>query len=81
MQGRTKDEQFMIKLYEVAKESGSPYNIKDSYAIGALLGISDKVVRPMIALLAQANFIKKSGETGIFLTPRGEELVKSLLEE
>lgn len=76
----TKDERFLIKLYEEAKASGSPYNCKDQLAIGSAIGLSEKVVVPMVNLLAQANFVKKVGERGISLTTRGEDLVKSILK-
>lgn len=80
MQGRTKDELYLIKLYELAKASGSPANRKDAYVVGKVLGLTEKVVKPMIDLLARANFIKKVEEKDIALTPHGLKLVMQLLE-
>ncbi|MDR3623668.1 MAG: hypothetical protein P4L16_00825 [Chlamydiales bacterium] len=79
MNGRTKEEHYILKLYELAKKSGSQLNSKDCFAVGSELGLSEKVVKPIVNILTQANFIKKTGEKSIALTSRGEELVKNLL--
>jgi Mn-dependent DtxR family transcriptional regulator len=77
----TKDEKYLIKLYEEAKKSGNPTNHKDRYKIGEMLGLSDKVVNGMMNGFVQANFVKKIEERGVQLTPHGVKLVLALLDE
>lgn len=77
-QSRTKDESFMIRLYEESfrlPHSKEPLN---RYTIGQLVGLQPKAVDTICNLLAQANFIKKQGKSEITITPHGIKLVKSL---
>lgn len=76
---RTKDEYFMIALYEMAKESGDLETPFDRYAVGDRGGVTPKAVNAIAKLLIQANFIKKSSETDIYLTPHGCKLVETQL--
>ena len=76
----TKDESFMIALYEAALKTGDSGTPVDRYAVGEVAGMHPKGVDATCKLLVQANFIKKSSETDIYLTPHGEKLVLSLLE-
>lgn len=77
----TKDEHFVIALYEAAKASGEIDTSFDKYAIGEMAKINPKAVDAICKLLIQANFIKKRGELEIYLTSHGEKLALSLLEE
>lgn len=77
----TKEERYILKLYEMATKSGAAQNMKDCYKVGEALGFSDKVVNALINILAQANFVKKIDDRGIHLTHRGVELAKRLQQE
>lgn len=77
----TKDEKYIILLYQEALKGGNPQNLKDRYKIGELLGLSDKVVKGMLNGLVEANFVKKVDERGIVLTANGVRLAESLLDE
>lgn len=76
----TKDENFIIALYEVALKTGDVQTPVDKYAVGEIAGMHSRGVDATCKLLVQANFIKKSGESDIYLTPHGEKLVLSLLD-
>lgn len=76
----TKDEKYMICLYEAASKAGDIEKEFDRYEIGQLAGLHQRAVDAICKLLVQANFIKKSSELEIYLTPHGEKLVKSLLK-
>lgn len=76
---RTKDEKFLIALYESAIEKNevdAPFN---RYTIGTKIGLHPKGVDTICVLLLQANFIKKGEDKDVYLTPHGERLVASLL--
>lgn len=77
----TKDEHFVLSLYDVAMASGDVENSFDRYEIGEKANINPKAVDAICKLLIQANFIKKRGESEIYLTPHGENLAKTLLDE
>lgn len=77
----TKDENFVLALYEEALETGNPENPVDRYAAGNRAGLNPKGVDAICKLLVQANFIKKESETEIYLTPHGLKLVDRLKSE
>lgn len=77
----TKDEIFVVNLYETARASGDVENSFDKYSIGEKAKINPKAVDAICKLLVQANFIKKKGEKDIYLTPHGEKLALTLLDE
>lgn len=77
----TKDEQYVIALYETVLASGDLEESFDRYQIGEKARINPKAVDAICKLLIQANFIKKRGESEVYLTPRGQELAKTLLKE
>jgi hypothetical protein len=77
----TKDELFLLKLYEMALALGSPEEDVDRYAIGRAIGQNDHGIDTIIKHLAQANFIKKNGESALHLTPHGIKLVEQLRKE
>lgn len=77
----TKDELFVLKLYELAKKRGDPTGEVDRYDIGRSIGQNDKGINTIINGLAQANFIKKGQGSTVYLTPHGLNLVERLLED
>lgn len=77
---RTKDETFMIRLYEEASRLPDMDDPLDRYKIGTLAGLQRTAVDTICNLLAQANFIKKKSQTEISITPHGIKLVEGLLE-
>jgi hypothetical protein len=78
---KTKDERFMIKLYELVHASGDDDLILDRYEVGKLAGITAKGVEAISKLLLRANFIDKVDEVYIQLTPHGKKLALQLLRE
>lgn len=77
-QARTKDERFMLRLYEEASKQQDLETPFDRYQIGQAVGLQPKAVDTICNLLAQANFIKKRGKTEISITPHGVKLVEEL---
>lgn len=75
---RTKDENYMLSLYEEAEKSGDVVTPLNRYQVGLAANISEKAVDAICKLLVQANFIKKSGEDEVYLTPHGIKLVEKL---
>ena len=75
---RTKDETFMLRLYEEAFKQPHIEDPLDRYQIGQLAGLQQKAVDTICTLLGQANFIKKHSKTEISITPHGIKLVESL---
>jgi hypothetical protein len=75
---RTKDETFMLRLYDEASKLPSMEDPLDRYQIGILAGLQQKAVDTICVLLAQANFIKKYGKIEISITPHGMKLVENL---
>ena len=75
----TRDEQFLIKLYELSSKLGTPHEPIDRYEVGRAIGQNDKGTYVISRDLAQANFIKKSEEDMVYLTDNGLRLVESLL--
>jgi Mn-dependent DtxR family transcriptional regulator len=79
--GKTKDEQLMIWLYRATQEAGEEEKAFNRYEIGSKAGLHPKAVDAICKLLIRANFIKKTSEEEIILTPHGRELVLRLLGE
>lgn len=75
---RTKDEMFMLRLYEEASKQEEIEDPLDRYQIGQLAGLQPKAVDTICNLLAQANFIKKRSPTEVSITPHGIKLVENL---
>ena len=76
----TKDELYLIKLWELAQKQEDPYIEIDRYVVGKAMGQNDKSVDNIVRMLAQTNFIKKGDENCIYLTPHGIRFVETLLE-
>jgi len=75
---RTKDETFMLRLYEEASKHSDIEDPIDRYYIGTLSGLHPKAVDTICNLLAQANFIKKQGKIEISITSNGIKLVENI---
>lgn len=76
--GRTKDESFMLRLYEEALRRGNVEEPMDRYLIGQSVGLQKTATDTICKLLGQANFIKKRGDVDIYITPQGIRLVQQL---
>lgn len=75
---KTKDEMFMLRLYEEASKQPDIEDPVDRYAVGTLAGLQPKAVDTICNLLAQANFIKKRGKVEVSITPHGIKLVENI---
>lgn len=76
--GRTKDESFMVRLYDEASKQGEMEDPIDRYVIGQMVGLQQKAVDTICNTLAQANFIKKRGPSEISITQNGIRLVQTI---
>ena len=77
----TKDELFLLKLYEMANAKGDPTTPIDRYAIGKAIGQNDRGIDTIVRHLAQANFVKKVDDPFLYLTPNGIALVLHIKKE
>jgi hypothetical protein len=77
----TKDELFLLKLYEMACKLGNPEEEVDRYVIGRAIGQNDKGIDTIVKHLAQANFVKKGDGSSLYLTPHGMQLVLQIAKE
>ena len=75
----TRDEQYLVTLYRLAKEKGDEFIEVDRYVVGQTLGQNNRSVDNIVQLLVQTNFIKKRANS-IYLTNHGLNLLQSLLE-
>lgn len=78
---KTKDEIFLLKLFEVALEQGNPWEQVDKYTVGRAIGQNDRGIDIIVRDLAQANFIKKGEANCIYLTQNGLNLIELLKEK
>jgi hypothetical protein len=80
-QARTKDEKFLIALYELAiaqRDLETPF---DRYMVGTKIGLHPRGTDTICTLLLQATFVKKGEEKDVYLTSNGLRLIESLLKE
>lgn len=77
----TKDELFLIKLYQVALKAGDVEMEFDRFEIGRMIGQNDKGANVIARDLAQANFVRKGEGEAVYLTAHGRSLVESLLND
>lgn len=75
---KTKDEQFMIKLHELAMAQGDFAQEIDRFRVGRAIGQNDRGVNAIVVLLAKANFVKKGEGDAVYLTELGVQLVQSI---
>lgn len=78
---RTKDEMYMIRLYEEACKQAEMDEPFDRYEIGKLAGLQERAVNAICNQLIRSMFLKKVSETEIRITDHGVKLVLRLLEE
>ncbi|NDD58158.1 MAG: hypothetical protein EBZ47_02740 [Chlamydiae bacterium] len=74
----TKDELYLIRLFDLAQKLGDTFAEVDRYAIGQAIGQNNKSVDNIVRMLAQTNFVKKGEGDSIYLTPQGEKYVETL---
>lgn len=79
--GRTKDESFLLKLYEEALLKSEIEDPLDPYKVGELVGLHKVAVETICKLLIRSNFIKKHGQSEIRITPHGVKLAQQLRNE
>lgn len=77
---RTPDEKFLVKLYEIAKETGSPLNQVKSEVVAKEIGQTQKSVKNIVKLLTQANFIKQDDGGLVHLTQHGVNFVETEIQ-
>ncbi len=75
---KTKDEMFMLRLYEEASKQSDIEDPLDRYSIGTLAGLQSRAVDAICNLLVKANFIRKHGKVEISITPHGMKLVEKI---
>jgi len=78
--GQTKDERFMVALYENAIKNGDVKTPANKFEIGKTVGMQTTAVYTIVRDLLQANFLKKGDDDDVFLTDHGEKLVKRILD-
>ena len=80
MSRRTKDESFLIKLYEEANEEGD-FSVELNFQeIGKKMVLKERVIKTIIRDLAQANFVQKIDHDTIKLTQNGINLAQKFKE-
>ncbi len=77
----TKDEKFLMALYENTKDREDPEEPVDGYAIGATIGMATRQVDAICTQLMRANFIKRVDKHFVYLTPHGVKLTESLIDQ
>lgn len=75
----TKDELFLLKLYELASLQGDSQGKIDLLVIGRAIGQNDRGANIIARDLAAANFVKKGDGGAVYLTDHGLKLVRILL--
>ena len=75
---RTKDESFMLRLYEEALKRSEIDEPIDRYVIGQMIGLQKTALDTICNTLAQTNFIKKRGPNEVSITPQGIRLIEEL---
>ncbi len=77
--GITKEERYLLALYEMVKDLEDPEEPVDSYTVGLSVGITIRQVDAITTQLIRTNFIRRSDKHWISLTPNGLDLINSLL--
>lgn len=78
---RTKDERYILAVYDVAKSKGDLYIPLNRYEVGDTIGYSPKLVKTLTINLMQANFLKKVDDDIIALTDNGIRLADKVRHE
>ena len=77
----TKDELFLLKLYEFACQSQDDQIQVDRFEIGRAIGQNDRGANVIARDLAAANFVKKGEGDAVYLTDHGLRLVQLLKKQ
>ena len=81
MHKTTREERFLIALYDLAAASGDRYNPVMIGAAGRAVGIVQlKTVVTMVKGLVRGNFLRRIGKDEIHLTSFGAKFVEDLAE-
>lgn len=75
---RTKEEKFLVAVYETALTLGDFSHEVNRYEVGQKIGLHPKGIDTICNQLAQANFIKKRGAEEITMTENGLRLIKDI---
>jgi predicted transcriptional regulator len=78
---RTKEEKFLVAVYEAATELGDFTHEVNRYTVGQNIGLHPRGIDTICNQLAQANFIKKRGSENVMMTQNGLNLIKEILGE
>ncbi len=76
--GVTKDERFLLKLYEMAQESGTATKEIDRYEVGDKMGQRQRGVDSIVRILAKSNFVRLGSGSKIYLSDGGLQLISRL---
>lgn len=79
--GQTKEERFLLKLYDIAKQRADIEEGVDLQELEQVTGLTSKAILALCQVLAQANFVRKVGKTAVRLTSNGVELAMTLRGE
>ena len=74
----TKDERFLLKLFELATSLGDPTYEVDRYKVGQTMGQKQRGVDSIVRILAQSNFVKLGSDSNVYLSDGGLTLIKTL---
>lgn len=78
---RTKDESFLLRIYEEALLKPDIEDPLDPYKVGQMVGLHKVAVETICKLLIRSNFIKKHGQGEVRITPHGIKLAQQLRNE
>ncbi len=81
MKGKTKEEKYLVNVYQTALKLGDIYCAVDRFEVGNAIGLHPRGIKTISHQLTQANFIKKISDSQVSLTPHGEKLVHNLIDE
>lgn len=80
MAGKTKEERYLLRIYELALKAGDLQHPLNRYDAGKTISLSPKGVDAICHVLMRANFLKKGENPDqVVITKRGEELALTLL--
>lgn len=74
----TKEEKFLVRLYEMAKLYGDEFAPMNAEKVGQSIALHTRGIKNICNILAQTNFIKKAEDGEVQLTPHGLKLVMEL---
>lgn len=78
---KTKEEKFLIAVYEAALLHGDPHGEVNCYTVGQSIGLHPRGIETICHQLSRANFIKKSDDDLVYVTENGLALIKLLKGE